>query len=81
MMGCNNLCKHTVDEIKEGVKTTLESAGMSLKHIPGIAQVLDKDPDPFRNIQNNYLFEKFCTEHLEYLVRMAYNLSYIYMVP
>ena len=78
MMGCKNLCKHTVDEIKEGVKATLESAGMSLKRIPGIAQVLDKDPDPFRNIHNNYLFEKFCTEHLGYLVRMAYNL---YMVP
>lgn len=66
--GCKTLCKQTADEIKEGVKATLASAGISCGSIPRLTNVLDTEPDPFRNIDSSYRFEKFCVEHLGCLV-------------
>ena len=68
LAGCKSLCKQAADEIKEGVGTTLASAGISCESIPGLTDVLDNDPDPFQSIDSNYLFEKFCIEHLGCLV-------------
>ena len=66
-IGCKSLCKQTADKIK-GVKAALASSGINCENIPGLTDVLDNDPDPFQSIDSNYLFEKFCSEHLGYLV-------------
>ena len=66
--GCKSLCKQAADEIKEGVKATLTSAGINCESIPGLLNALDSDANPFQSIDSNYLFEKFCSEHLGYLV-------------
>ena len=71
--GCKNLSKQAADEVKVGVKATLLNAGITWESIPGLTEVLDKDPDPFQSIDSNYLFEKFCTEHLGYLVSQIFS--------
>ncbi len=57
--GCKTLCKQATDGIKEGIKAT-----------PGLTDVLSNDPHPFQDIDTNYLFEKFCLEHLGVLVSL-----------
>ena len=36
--------------------------------IPGLFEVLGTPPDPFVGIDTDYLYEKFCREHLGFLV-------------
>ena len=69
MNGCRTLCKQAVSRIKDGVKSSLASAGINCEDVPGLMDVLSDEPDPFRCTDTNYRFEKFCVEHLGCLVR------------
>lgn len=66
--GCKTLCKQTIDEFKEGVRLSLASAGIDIESVPGMSNVLSRDPNPFQGIDTTYLYEKFCIEHLGCLV-------------
>lgn len=63
IQSCRSLCKQAVDEVKSEIVEALRKSG------PGsesecLSTVLEKQYDPFENIDTNYLFEKFCVEHL-----------------
>ena len=64
MDGCKALCKQTVDKFKERIEVYLASAGIGLEDIPGVQDICAEDPDPFKGIETNYLYETFCIEHL-----------------
>ena len=66
--GCKTLCKQTADELKEGVRLSLASAGINIECVPGMSDVFAQDPDPFKGMDTTYLYEKFCIEHLGCLV-------------
>ena len=34
----------------------------------GLDYALEKEPEPFHEIDSNYLFERYCAEHFGYLV-------------
>ena len=71
--GCRSLCNEVVNELKSDVIATLSTNGPVQEDI---ALVLNKDFDPFKNIDTNYLFEKFCMDHLGCLVRFIVKTCY-----
>lgn len=66
--GCRTLCKETAHELKKSVRLSLASAGISVEGASGKAHVLAQDLDPFKGVDTNYLYEKFCIEHFGCLV-------------
>lgn len=62
---CKSLCNQAVNELKGDIIAALNPSGQD------ISLVLNKDYDPFKNIDTNYLFEKFCVDHLGCLVSFA----------
>ena len=51
--------------MKTSVLRALDASG---ERNEGIQTALQQDYDPFKNIDSNYLFEKFCVDHLGCLV-------------
>lgn len=66
--GCKTLCKQAVDRINDGIEAALKNAGICCESVPGLRDAMNSDPDPFKGVDTNYLFEKFCIEHLGCLV-------------
>ena len=63
--GCKSLCQHTIMAMKGKVLDHVAEAGIEL---PGLHDIIDTKYNPFDGIDTNYLFERFCVEHLGYLV-------------
>ena len=62
---CRLLCNQAVNALNGNVITLLNRSGQMCEDL---GLVLNKDADPFTNIDTNYLFEKFCVDHLGCLV-------------
>ena len=62
--GCKALCKKTADKMKNTFQLSLAAADIALEDVPGMTDIFAQDPDPFRGVETNYLYEKFCIEHL-----------------
>ena len=63
--GCKSLCQHTIMAMKGKVLDHVAEAGIEL---PGLHDIIDTKYNPFDGIDTNYLFERFCVEHLGCLV-------------
>ena len=62
--GCRLLCNQALIQLRADVTAALSSPEEGV-----IAHLnLKEDYDPFKNIDTNYLFEKYCVEHLGCLV-------------
>lgn len=66
--GCKSLCQHTIVAMKGKVLDHVAEAGIEL---PGLHDIIDTKYNPFDGIDTNYLFERFCVEHLGCLVSHA----------
>ena len=62
---CRLLCNQAVNALKGDVITSLNQSGEMCEDL---GLVLNKDNDPFTNFDTNYLFKKFCVDHLDCLV-------------
>ena len=62
---CRLLCNHAVDYFKSHVVTALNASGQDSEDIQ---LALQEEYDPFKDIDTNYRFEKFCVDHLGCLV-------------
>ena len=65
--GCRLLCTQTLNKFKGDIATILQVNDLKQENL---ALTLSKTYDPFESIDTNYLFEKFCTDHLGYLVSL-----------
>ena len=65
--GCRLLCNQALDNLKGDVVKALKTSGDEEKQL---SLVLNANYDPFENIDTNYLFEKFCVDHLGCLVSL-----------
>ena len=63
--GCRLLCSQALNSLKEDIATVLQTSDPERENL---AVVLNKKYDPFESIDTNYLFEKYCADHLGYLV-------------
>ena len=69
--GCKALCKKTADKMKTIFQLSLAAADIALEDVPGMIDIFSQDPDPFRGVETNYLYEKFCNEHLGCVVSVC----------
>ena len=64
--GCNSLCNQALKEFQAKVRRDIVSIGIDFSLLPSLTD--DVNVDLFESVKNNYLFEKFCTEHFGCLV-------------
>ena len=65
---CRTISKQTISQIKEGVLSALNDAGVNSAIIPGLDDSFLSVPDPFEKLDTPYLREKFYREHFNYQV-------------
>ena len=66
--GCRSLYSEVFNDLSIRTRDILTSNGVTVDSIPELNEVLGIPPDPFVGIDTDYLYEKFCREHLGYLV-------------
>ena len=66
MSNCRLLCNQSVDHLKKSVYDVLN---ISEPLTQSVQSVLQQEYDPFKGIDTNYLFEKFCVDNLGLVVR------------
>ena len=66
--GCKELCQQTSEIIEQGVQEHLVRVGIDFEQIQGLPDVFEANHNPFHGVDTNHMFEKFCIEHLGYLV-------------
>ncbi len=66
---CKVLCEQVIEAFKEDVTCAL-GIGFEAEQ-PELETVLQKVYNPFEDIDSNYLFEKFCIDHLGCLVSLC----------
>ena len=64
--GCNRLCNEALKEFQAKIKRDLVNMGIDYSPLPSLTEGVDVDL--FEKVKNNYLFEKYCTEHFGCLV-------------
>lgn len=64
--GCRSICSQALNMLRRDVIAAL---GSSNEAASTIAHINLEDYDQFKNIDTNYLFEKYCIDHLGCLVR------------
>ena len=65
---CRTISKQTVSQIKEGVLSALNDAGVNSALVPGLDDSFLSVPDAFEKLDTPYLREKFYREHFNYQV-------------
>ena len=69
MENCHILCAQQVNNLKHEVRQKLIQANIDISSINGLEDVLNEQPShPFEGIDTIYLFEKYCADHLGYVV-------------
>ena len=62
--GCRLLCNHALNRLKMDIAGGVDCSEDRLINF--------EDYDPFKNIDTNYLFEKYCVQHLGCLVSVSF---------
>ena len=65
--GCRLLCSQALDNFKRDITIASQANDGEGEDL---SIILNRDYDPFRNIDTNYRFEKFCIDHLGCLVNL-----------
>ena len=66
--GCRLLFGEMMNDFSTNILDILRNNGVIVDTMPGLTMMLGTTPDPFVGIDTDYLYEKFCRDHLGYLV-------------